>query len=166
MARTVIGSGTKFLPEVSTIAILTDTTKGAGTLNPTLAYLTDASALEVTAAVANVQNFGTGRNMVSDSTWGAQSLPFTVMGGSTLDGTPTIEFWADRGGDDIQSELTADDTVSIVLGPSGLDAADVVRIWAGSVASVSPVWEKGSITRIRVQFAIQDIDDQYTVPGT
>ncbi len=164
MARTVIGSGTKYLPEVSDILILTG--GGAGTLTPTLANLTDAATLEVTAAVAAVTNFSTSRNMVSDSEWGAQGLAFTLMGGSTLDGTPTIEFWADRGGTDISAQLAADDVVSIVFGPEGVAAADNVRIWAGSVASVAIIGDKGSIARVRAQFAIQSYDDAYTVPGS
>lgn len=163
MARTVIGSGLKFLPEVSDILILTG--GGSGTLTPTLANITDAATLEVTAAVATISNFSTSRTMVSESEWGSQGLAFTLPGGRTLDGTPTIEFWADRGGDDMLAEIDEDDTVSIVIAPEGVVATDVVRIYSGSVASVTYLDEKGAPARVRAQFAIQSYDLSYTVPG-
>jgi hypothetical protein len=166
MARTVLGSGTKYLPDgVETILILTDTTKGAGTLTPTLAFLTDTTTLEVQAAVADRQNWKTGRNLVSDYEWGANGFPFTIAGGRTWSGTPTIWFWADQGGDDIMTDLTEDLPVSVVIAPEGVAATDVVRIYAGSVAYITPDDSKGAIARVEVGFSIQSQDLNYVVPG-
>ena len=166
MPRTVIGSGTKFLPDgVETVLILTDVANGAGTLDPTLAELTAAGTLEVQAALADRQNFKTGRNLVSDYEWGANGFPFTIAGGRTWAGTPTLWFWADQGGDDIMTDLTEDQPISVVIAPEGVAATDVVRIYAGSVAYITPDDSKGAIARIEVGLSIDEFDLAYTVPG-
>jgi hypothetical protein len=167
MPATIIGSGTKYLPDgVETIYLLTGAGSGAGTLDPTLAELTEATALNVTAAVADRQNFKTGRNLVSDYEWGANGFPFTIAGGRTWSGTPTIWFWADQGGDDIMTELTEDQAVSVVIAPEGVAATDVVRIYAGSVAYITPDDSKGAIARVEVGFSIQSQDLNYVVPAS